>query len=407
MKEMICESLQTPVLGEYDVIVCGGGVAGLAAAVAARRHGASVLLLEKSVVLGGLATHGLISWYEPLCNGHGRRIMNGMTYEMLRLAIRDSYDTLADEWKENHLTANAPRRYATHYSYSMFAMALDQWLLDSGAELLLDTAVVAPLMEESRIRGVIVENKSGRGCYLAKTVVDATGDADIALRAGIPCEDGVNYLTYIGYYTNAEHASRAAESKNMFQNYRWMNSGSDLWGKGHPEDMPHFIGIDAQSQTKFVLEGRRRLFDKVRQEPAAQRDITVLPGMAQYRKSRRIIGDITLEDNRANCHCETSIGALPDFAHPGMLYELPYGILYNRKVENLFAAGRNVSSTGWAWDVTRVIPGAVATGQAAGTAAALCAKGGIANYAMDVSALQRTLENDGVWLRFPDGGEEQ
>ena len=100
MKKMICESLQTPVLGEYDVVVCGGGVAGLAAAVAAQRHGASVLVLEKSIVLGGLATHGLISWYEPLCNGHGKRIMNGMAYELLRIAIRDSYDSLADEWKK-------------------------------------------------------------------------------------------------------------------------------------------------------------------------------------------------------------------------------------------------------------------------------------------------------------------
>ena len=99
----------------------------------------------------------------------------------------------------------------------------------------------------------------------------------------------------------------------------------------------------------------------------------------------------------------TSVGALPDFAHPGIQYEIPYEILYSRKVENLFAAGRNVSSTGWAWDVTRVIPGAVATGQAAGTAAALCAQKEAANHALNIAELQQTLESDGVWLRFPDG----
>ena len=76
----IHESLETPVLGEYDVIVCGGGISGLTAAVSAARLGASVLLLEKGVLLGGLATAGLISWYEPLCDGRGRRIMNGMAY---------------------------------------------------------------------------------------------------------------------------------------------------------------------------------------------------------------------------------------------------------------------------------------------------------------------------------------
>ena len=395
------EEHNTPIWGEYDVVVCGGGVAGLAAAVAARRQGVSVLLLEKGVVLGGLATQGLISWYEPLCDGKGRRVMNGMAYELMRLAIRDGFDSLPDSWKNEHLyVMDTERRCSTFFSHSMFAMALDEWLTGAGAGLLLDTAVVGVFRESGKIQGVFVENKSGRGCYLARCVIDATGDADVALRAGVPCEDGLNYLTYIGYYTNREYARKAAGSGCMLNGFKWMNSGSDLWGKGHPEGMPFFHGISAEDETRFILEGRRRLFEKIRKEPAAERDITTLPGMAQFRKTRRIIGQVTIDESDENRHCAGSIGVIPDFSKPGALYEVPFGALYNECEDNLFVAGRIISSSGWAWDVTRVIPGAIMTGQAAGTAAALCVRNDCANRELDVSMLQQALKEQDVWISF-------
>lgn len=116
-QEWIRETLQTPVRGEYDVIVCGGGVAGVSAAMAARREGASVLLLEKAVNLGGLATVGLISWYEPICDGKGRRVMGGMPEELMELSMKYGFSTLPEGWK-NSRTSDEPGRCATHFSHT-------------------------------------------------------------------------------------------------------------------------------------------------------------------------------------------------------------------------------------------------------------------------------------------------
>lgn len=395
----IHETLHTPVLGKYDVIVCGGGVAGVSAAVAAKRNGASVLLLEKSVALGGLATIGLISWYEPICDGKGRRIMGGMTEELMDLSMKYGFATLPEGWKNNR-TSDEPARCATHFSHSLFSLALSEWILEAGVDILLDTVVVGVSVNAGHIDGVIIENKDGRGYYEAGMVVDATGDADVAVRAGVPCEDGVSYLTYIAYYTDAERAQAAADSKNMFHGRKWMNSGSDLWGNGHPEGMPYFKGISAKDLTYFVLEGQSRLLDKVRDMPGEQREFTTLPSMAQYRKTRRIIGDYTMLEGDAGKKMEDSVGVAGDFVHRGVLYELPYRMLYSSRIDNLFAAGRNVSSTGWAWDVTRVIPVAVATGQAAGVAAALCVKDSAVNHTLDVDVLQLKLTESGICIHL-------
>ena len=395
----ISESLNTPVLGKYDVIVCGGGVAGVSAAVAARRNGASVLLLEKAVALGGLATIGLISWYEPICDGRGRRVMGGMPEELMNLSIKYGFATLPEGWK-NSRTSDESARCATHFSHSLFSLALSEWITDAGVDILLDTAVVNVSVDDGHINGVFVENKDGRGYYEADMVVDATGDADVAVRAGVPCEDGISYLTYIAYYTDAERSRAAADSGNMFHGRKWMNSGSDLWGNGHPKDMPYFKGISAKDQTRFVLEGQRRLMDMVRGMPGESREFTTLPSMAQYRKTRRMIGDYTMLESDAGTRQEDSVGVAGDFVHRGILYELPYRILFSSRIDNLFAAGRNVSSTGWAWDVTRVIPVAVATGEAAGTAAALCVKNGKVNHSLDVAMLQSGLADGGVCIHL-------
>jgi len=276
---MLHEELNTPRRGDYDVIVCGGGVGGIAAAVSAARHGASVLLMEKSVLLGGLATIGLISWFEPLCDGWGHKIMYGMVDELFELSRRYGDNTYSNVWKTNTPENPSSQRYAGFFSPTMFAMALDELCVREGVTLLFDTAAVRPVMEGKHCRGVVVENKTGRSFYEAKFVIDATGDADILFRAGVPCENGKNYLTYTAYLADREMCRTAAESGKMLQSRKWFQTGSDLWGHGHPENFPRYSGTTAEEVTDFVLTGRKLLFERLRDQEPKSRDITVLPAM--------------------------------------------------------------------------------------------------------------------------------
>lgn len=117
---------------------------GVSAAVAAARRGLSVLLLEKSVQLGGLATLGLISWYEPLCDGRGNRIVGGIPKELFDLCVQNGIHSLNQKWIDQPDSNNSGTRCSTHFSHTKFAMALDRWVLDSGVEILFDTIVTVP-----------------------------------------------------------------------------------------------------------------------------------------------------------------------------------------------------------------------------------------------------------------------
>ena len=178
--------------GQYDIIVAGGGLAGVAAAVAAARLGKKVLLIEKSQKLGGLGTLGLINYFVPMCNGRGKQIIFGMAEEFLRLSCRYGYGDPPAEFENGQIPAQKlaqykaegkqPPRYACHYSAELCALALTELCYNEGVTLMFDSIVSRPVMEEDnpkKIRGVVVENKSGREFYSAKMFIDVTGDADL------------------------------------------------------------------------------------------------------------------------------------------------------------------------------------------------------------------------------------
>ncbi len=400
--EPITQKRDIPVAGTWDVLVAGGGVAGICAAVAARRAGMRVLLLEKTVLLGGLATLGLISWYEPLCDGEGRQLIRGLAEELIRLSIRYGPDTLPERWGVKGDAAGAPGtkagRYATFFSPTLFALALNDFLEQEQVDLRLDILAASPVMEGKRCLGVITESKSGPEFFGAGMVVDATGDADILSRAGAPCVLGENYLTYIAHCCDAEQAARAAREKDMLHLRRWVNPGSDLWGKGHPQEYPRYAGVTCQEVTDFVRTGQRLLFEKIKSQDRFARDVTTLPAMAQFRTTRRLKGAYVLTQEDEMRAQDDSIGLAGDFAHPGLWYEIPWRCLYAPGFLNLLTAGRTISASGWAWDVTRVIPVAALTGQAAGTAAALCLREDREPDRLDCRRLQQMLEKQTIHL---------
>jgi len=356
----------------YDIVVVGGGIAGIAAAVAAARKGVSVLLLEKSIVLGGLATAGLISWYEPLCDGKGKQMIFGIGEELIRLSIKDAFDDLDPAWKTR--SGIPEKRFATHYSPTVFAMVLDEYLNDNHVDIMLDSHAVYPVMNGNTCCGVMVESKSGREFYPSKAVIDATGDAEIMDRAGVPTVDGKNWFSFVAHYVSRDTAKRYADNGDMAKFRKWMWIGSDLAGNGQREGLERMVGTTASEITRFVLEGRRAALQKLRQEPREERDLTMLPFMPQFRTIRRIEGKTLFRGVDGACFAD-NIGDCGDFRHRGRHYQIPYGALYHQAFPNLWAAGRIIcAEEGDGWEVSRVIPVCALTGEAAGKAAALCVK---------------------------------
>lgn len=393
-----------PLRGEYDIIVAGGGVAGIAAAVAAARAGKKVLLLEKAVSLGGLATIGLINLFVPMCNGRGVQIIKGMAEEFLRLSIKDGYDTIPDEWKNGEPGEGAKTRYLTKYSPSIFSLELTELLDKEGVDLLYDTVVSEPVMDGGHCRGLIVENKSGREYYEGKIIVDTTGDADVLYRAGVPTRRGGNYYTMISNATNLDLMKKAVESGDIADAYTGVMGGrSNLYGGGHPEGMPLFEGANVNSVTDFIIKNHLDTLAEVRKGDRKRDDIVMLPGMAQFRTTRCLIGDKEFDMNDAYRHCDDSIGAICDFDRKDYLFEVPFGVLVKTGYDNLITAGRTASAKpDYSWDILRVIPPAIITGQAAGIAAALSIDDGVPIYDVDIHALQSELEAQDVMLHFDD-----
>lgn len=380
----------------YDVIVVGGGIAGISAAVAASRKGAKTLLMEKSVILGGLATLGLISWYEPLCDGTGKQMISGISEELIRLSVRESFDNLPVQrgGKEQFARPN-DIRYATHYSPTIFALLLTEYLEENGVALRLDTLATYPDMEEGICKGILVETVGGREYFPAKFVIDATGDASVCHRAGVPTELGENYLTYVAHALNREGAALAAEG-NFCKARKWIMAGASLTGKGHPEGKGMLTCQTADDVTDFVISGGKLTLERIRQSGKEDRDLMALPGMPNYRKIRRIVGEYVFDGTEEEVKFDNAVGSMGDFRKRGKHYQLPYTTLYNKNFPNLFAAGRIISATGEGWEITRVIPVAALSGQGAGTAAALCLKTNTDADTLDTALLRKTLEEDGV-----------
>lgn len=366
---------EIPVLGGHDVVVAGAGVAGVAAAVTARRAGRSVLLLEKSLTLGGLATSGLINLFVPMCNGRGVQIIKGLCDELMRLSMRDGYDTLPKEWANGDPGEKANgTRLVTRYSSNIFAMTL---------------------ME--------LAHKEGRSFCPAKVVIDATGDADLMARAGVPTVTGRNFFTYIGYKIDLDTCQRAVRTGNIRDAMVAESGGGiDLYGHNQPSDVPLYTGLSSAEVTDYLLRNQSILLSKLRKTGRNTRDMAQLPGVPQFRTTRRVDGEYTLRVEDAYRHFEDSVGAICDFDRADYLYEVPLRALYSKACPNLLTAGRSAAGEGYAWDVLRVIPPAIQTGQAAGEAAALAVEMNTDPGKVSIAQLQARLARGGVMIHFDD-----
>lgn len=424
----IREENQTPVKGSFDVIVCGGGPTGIAAAIAAARRHKRVLIVEAYGFFGGMWTMGMVSPFFDQENKGGicREIVSAI-----------------DARKKS--VQNGPGMWV--FDVEEMKLLLDEMIEKEQISILFHTQVVAPVLSGDTIQGVIVENKGGRSAYLAQIVIDCTGDGDVAARAGAPFQIGnergavqpmtlmfrISNHDYIQDYYNYPHyadnelihriddelARRGIRDYDF--NYRRPcvlkvpGAHTSICQSVHIRNR---LSTDPEDLTQAELEGRRevqrlvRLLRLLPQFEHVQLDVTG-PHIG-IRESRRIIGEYILsEDDIRQSRkfedgiCNTSYwvdihqtDGVDQLHQEGSVlapdYQIPYRSLVPLKVEGLLVAGRCISGTEYAMASYRVTGDCVAMGQAAGVAAALCVERGCTPRKLPPAPLVAALRANGV-----------
>ena len=423
---------------DADVVVCGGGVAGTMAAVAAARQGASVVLVERYGFLGGNATAGAVAQFNSWQTANGRRVVAGLANEVVDRLARYG----AAGAHETFVMSTGHKMDRVPYGPEVLKLVLDDLVTESGVKPLLHASLLDVATEGRRIASLRVMTKGGLLTLRPKVLIDTSGDIDALQRAGarfLELDEGealqpatmmfrfgpidfarfdalspaeVHTLAQRGYAEGqlaraALHASRDPDSADA-----WFNISR--------------LGIDATDAFALgaaEIEGRRQawraagfLHQNVPGCEAGQ--LRAFATQVGVRETRRVEGDhiLTAEELLQPVQFPDAIaaGAYPIDIHPaagGALdyqalgddhaYQIPYRSLIPTAFDNALVAGRGISATHKALAAIRVMTISMAVGQAAGTAAAMAARasGEAAQVrAVDVSALRAALLADGACL---------
>ena len=425
---------QIPVLDSVDVLVVGGGPAGFGAAVAAGRQGAKTMLIEQSGMVGGVATAGLMSHWTGQTAG-------GLYEEVLS---RSNPAMPAGPDMGEHGMA---RQLIDHEKLKSLMLAM---LAEAGVRLRLYTFASAPIMEEKRIVGVIVESKSGRQAIFARTIIDCSGDGDMAAAAGAEHYKG---REYDGKMQPMTHMLKVGGVDTAQVTYvhgfedTYPLDGSDVqtearksipYPAGHvliyPSPRPGTVvlnmtnaikvdGTNADDLTRADALCRSQIepildFLRKRVTGFANAYLIQCSSSIGVRETRHFVGEQTITERdimdarvfddwaatraRFNFDVHNLEGAGLD--ETGVQkhfrqqrgYTIPYGCLVPRGIDGLLLAGRCISGTHLAHSSFRVMPICLNMGQSAGIAAALCAKQAVQPRKLDIATLQAALRQVGV-----------
>lgn len=432
----------TPVWGDYEIVVLGGGPAGITAALAAGRSGRKTILVEGYGFLGGAGTAAGLSTFCGLhaaVFGEHERVVHGLCSDILdRLSAMDGLNP-------PHLSVQ-DRIQAQAYDISAYKIAADELLAAAGVEILFHACGCGCAMaSDDRIEALFVETKSGRFAIRGQIFVDASGDGDLASWSGVPYDvgDGAGnmlYPTTMFRINGVDHAKAGDAWKLIPQ----LMEEAEQQGRRFPRKKPivrpqrnpiewranltqirtpegrAVNGIDAREFSYGEIEGRRQCWDVfsfIKEVTPGFDDAYIVEIAPQIgiRETRRIVGEYQLsrDDILGNADFDDTIGVngWPVEAHVAGDVEfrfsewgsrgfnqIPYRIIVPLKIENLFVAGRCASMTHEGQSSARVTGSCFIMGQAAGTAADLVLSGSVTPRALDIADLQARLESDGAYL---------
>ncbi|MCR5609090.1 MAG: FAD-dependent oxidoreductase [Lachnospiraceae bacterium] len=370
----------------YDVIVCGGGIAGVSAALAASENNSKVLLIEREYALGGLATLGLICVYLPLCDGNGVQMSSGIAERLLKLSLKYGPGEIPKAWEKNNniLNERIKERYAVRYNPASLTIAMEEELLNKNVKILYGSHISGVNTIDSNISSVVIETKIGKKEIYGKTFVDATGDADICYFAGEKTiTDNKNRRT--GWYFSYDN-------KNL-----QLNGLTDPIYSDIPADSRLYSGIDMEDITMSCIAGRKMILNDVLEKKKNNNEIypLIIPSFHGLRMTRRLDGEYKFSEKDKGIFFKDSIGMIGNWKKANERYSLSAKILQGSKNKNLYVAGRCVSADDSGQDLTRVIPSCAVTGEAAGTIAAYHS---LHNKKPTIEKLQEILIKNGVFI---------
>jgi glycine/D-amino acid oxidase-like deaminating enzyme len=420
------------VVARADVVVVGGGPAGMAAAFAAARNGASTVMLERYSHLGGLASGGMVLVLDDMWDSHLREIsVRGVCLNLIeRLdALGLAQFPRQDEWGIAPAAIQRWTRWGAFDFHTqdkphpiVFAAAFDpdgfkrvalEMVAAHGVDLRLHSWFSHAWVEGRRIKGVVCDTKSGRQAILGDVVIDTTGDLDVAAAAGAPHIGGAYMLTTVFRLGNVdtdaaerfEH-EQPAEFARLDKEVKRLIGGSWAhWWLKTPLpgvvwcNCPHMTGLDGlkvDDLTRAEVQGRAHLHaavDYVRKHmPGFERCVVIdVAPQTGVRQTRMLEGEyvMTKEDLMARTRFADSVAR-------GRDYTTPYRTLLPKRIDNLLVAGRHYSATSSAQKMSREIPPCMAMGEAAGVAAAMALHAGVTARQVDVKRLQAKLREQGA-----------
>jgi len=400
------------VFGEYDVVIVGGGPAGLAAAVASGRNQAKTLLIERFGYLGGTATASLminINGFRNQVPPDSTQTVKGLAQEIilelheLKGLGESPYEQKAYDLSQGELS----------YSYCVdpekFKYVTLRMVHEAGVDILFHTYFCDVVREDNELRGIIVENKSGRQAIFARVTVDASGDGDVAARAGCPFWEAPAEATNVLQDNIMYKISGLGDAP--FGSCRYGDSSvvwgpGGVWGRNDAWEISK-AEIEARLQ---VLEHFGELVARNPQLKAAGAYLAETPPLLGIRQTRFIEGEyqLTAEDALSGRRFDDviAISSCPIIHYYGYRrylehegYDIPYRCLVPRAVDDLLVAGRCISSQQQPYESHRAMAPIMAIGQAAGTAAALSVEEEVKPRDLNVRLLQQGLTAQGAELR--------